>query len=367
MPPLWQTIVNLVDKDADKLLLVEFGPGHVDQKLDPDPMDSGRDYFRLWLSEMFIRKEVKLFQTWYPAVHSMVRFQFADLKDPVEIPNIADSTKVIKQDTPSGDVVAVDFPLTPLMPFSGGVVDLSAGLVGIKGANLLNSLIKVMSDFAGLLAVPQLSAALSIAGPLANGVQELFSAGNGSLLLGLHRSWVGKGQTAGERTELREGYFAVIGATEQQVDTKKLWIVGDRLREGTSMKEGEHKAFTKYDHMLFKMDVLEQRDDWDKLTYIQQPFQQAIDALVDDEKEKADSYLRTAVVAALKSPDLTRADRRRVVSELKKEYDEVKDDLGYDGLAGSAEPVLGRMMKRAMSVDLALEMGEPTLEEVFGE
>jgi hypothetical protein len=214
------------------------------------------------------------------------------------------------------------------------------------------------------LAVPQLSAALSVAQPLASGVQELFGAGNGSLHLGLYDSFVGKGGSTAN--ELKACYIAVVRAAQNQVNPKNLWVLGDELHEGTGLDDGQHVPFERFDHMLYRVETREELDDWNQLTSIQDPFQQAVKALGDGEKEKAESLLRTAIVAVLQSSDLTNADRRRLVTVLKEDFDQVKKDLGYDGLVDKEGPILQRMMKRAISVDAALEMGEPTFEEVFG-
>ncbi|MCZ7543148.1 MAG: hypothetical protein M5R40_06240 [Anaerolineae bacterium] len=359
---LFDILKSRVDQEAQKLLYFSIDPAHTDRALNAQPIQAGRHYFRLWLSEMFLRKKVQFFKQWRPAVHSLVKFDFGDQQ--VEIPNIADESKIGMQEQGQGDVVARNYVLTPLMPFNGGVVEIEAGLVAVQGANYLDTLIKVMGDFASLLAVPQLSSALSVAQPLANGLQALFGAGNSALQLGFHDAFVGGG--AGAASPLQEGYIAVIRATEADVRKERLWVVKDELREGAGLSDGQHAPFQAFDHMLFFIEVREERDDWNQLTSIREPFQQAINALGDADETKADAFLRAAIVAALQSPELTKADRRRVVTVLKAEFDSVKADLGYAGLVAAPGPILETSMKRAMSVELALQMGEPTFEEVFG-
>ena len=65
-------------------------------------------------------------------------------------------------------VIGLNYPMTPLVPFNGGTVSLSAGLLAIAGKNDVKSFLKVLGDFSNLLMVPQLSAALTIATPLSH-------------------------------------------------------------------------------------------------------------------------------------------------------------------------------------------------------
>jgi len=356
---LWDTITGWVRHDASKFLYVSIDPDHVqDAQYGTEPMEAGRNYFRMWLSEMYLKRDRDWFNSWHPAVHSLIRFQFGTQE--VEIPHVAGPLKLKDVNENNLDrVIQLNYPMTTLMPFNGGVVEVLAGLLAMKGEAYLNRFIKVMGDFAGLLAVPQLSAALNVAGPVANGVQELLGVSNGALHLGLHQAFTGRG--GGGANELKAGYIAVILAEEGEVDKNRLWIVEDRLRYGASAASSA--PFTGYAYMLFRIENREERDDWDSLTSIREPFDKAIEALLAQEEQRAESFLRTAITTALQSPDLTKADRRRVAKALKEEYNETQD-LGL-GAVPRELPNLEHAMQRAISVDEALALGEPTFEELF--
>ncbi len=331
---------------------------HADFKKDYQPLQVGRHYFRLWLVEMFLREQVHIFQTWYPAVHARVRFDFASKT--IEVPSIADSTKVgMKQQGGRGDVIANDFPLTTFVPFNSGVIEINAGLIAIEGQNYLNNFIKVLSDFSGLLAVPQLSTALDVAQPLASGLQALFSAG------GLHLGWHGAFAVGKQG-----GYFAVIRASEADmasqanIPPEQLWVVKNQLRKGTGLLDGQHAAFENFDHMLFRLEVSETRDDWDQLVSIKEPMNKAYRALSDGDEAKAEAFRRAALVAANEAPELTSGDVGRVKREVNQAYVNWKSEFVASGLVGE-EFSLARVMKHAISLDLALELGDPTFEELL--
>lgn len=172
-----------------------------------------------------------------------------------------------------------------------------------------------------------------------------------------------KGQFAGG--ELKRGYLAVLGATEVDIEKPRLWVKDDQLREGSSLNSS--MPFERCDFMLLRFDVFSERDDWDKLTYIDEPLQQALDALQDrseDGAKKADFILQTALRRVFKSPDLTKADQIRVVAALKEQYKRVKEAFGTQGLIAKDVSLLS-IMSTAMSPAKALAQREPAEDDLL--
>ncbi len=227
------TIKGRFDKDSTKLVSWRVYPTHVNRQLMDQHAEVGKHYFRLRLTEMFLKKQVQFGSTWYPAVHSLVRCKFNNQVQ--DIPNVADSTRIGMQQNPQGDVIARNFMLTPTLPFSGDVVTLDAGLIALLGQNHLNKFVGVLSNFARLLMVSQFSLALNIAQPLLSGLQDLFGTDASNMHLSFHDAYSAE--------ELKEGYIAVIRAPHDQVDTGTLWVVEDELCEGTGLSVGQHKPY----------------------------------------------------------------------------------------------------------------------------
>jgi hypothetical protein len=73
----------------------------------------------LRLASVFLRKRVQGGKSWYPAVHSLVRFNFGN-QNAVDVPNVVDPT--IAGEKPNGEVILRNVTLTSSMPFSGGIV-----------------------------------------------------------------------------------------------------------------------------------------------------------------------------------------------------------------------------------------------------
>ncbi|HET9897388.1 MAG TPA: hypothetical protein VFQ44_20855 [Streptosporangiaceae bacterium] len=123
-------------------------------------------------------------------MHSLVRFQFGT--EVVEVPNIVGEQGLNGLDSVHLDrSVLFNYPLTTLMPFAGGVVEVTAALLAMEGQDYLKRFIGVLSDFAGLVAVPQ-PAALEVAKPLASGIGELLGGSDSAVHPGLHQPEIGE-------------------------------------------------------------------------------------------------------------------------------------------------------------------------------
>jgi hypothetical protein len=368
---LLDMIGSWVNRDSRKYMCVSIDPSHVKgATYSAEPLEGGKNYFRLWLNEMCLAKDREWFKSWYPVVHSIIHFQFGNQE--VSLPYVAGSLNLNDVISSNMDrVIQLNHPMTTLMPFNGGVIEVTAGILAMEGSDYLNQFIKVMGDFANILVVPQLSVALNVIGPIADGVEELLGVSNGNLHLGLHQAYVGK--EGGGSNNLKAGYIAAILAEERELNADKLWVVNDRLRYGATADRNE--PLTGRTYMLFRVENREQRDDMDGLTNIRGPFNESISALVNGDDERAKTLLRAAIATAMTSPDLTKADRRRVAQAMKDEFDETQKvaatareamkEIGKEAPPGRVSD-LNRAMLRAIPVDEALALGEPTYEEIFG-
>ncbi|HET9897052.1 MAG TPA: hypothetical protein VFQ44_19125 [Streptosporangiaceae bacterium] len=352
--PLREIVTGLFVKDADRFIYAPIPPGQVvGGQADTGALVAGRDYFRIWLSEMSLRRDRAWFTTWHPAVHSLVSFQFG--QQIIDLPNIAGQQRLDGVDPAHlNRSIQLNYKLTPLMPFSGGVVELDIALLAMKGEDYLKRFIGVLNNFAGLLAVPQLSAVLSVAAPVATGITELLGSTNGEMHLGLHQSYV---QKDSGQNELKPGYYAAVLATEKQVPPASLCVVNDRLRRGSV--KGKNVPFDGYAYLLLRIQKETKRDDWEGLTSIMQPFGAAIAALGDGRPDVARTCYGTAIAEVIKSPDLTQADRQRVSRTLFKRFESARE-LGLGATA--TWPSFAKQIAE-IPVDEALAAGEPELAE----
>ncbi|MEM9493781.1 MAG: hypothetical protein AAGC55_31835, partial [Myxococcota bacterium] len=286
---MWNWIKELFQRNAQNYLYTPIPPERTDIAGDAAAIAPGERYIRIWLVQMALKRDRSWFSTWHPAVHCVVRLQFGD-QPQVEIPYVAGPLNIPDlSDNNLDRVVHLNHQLTPLLPYAGGVVGLSAGLLAMQGDDQLKGFIDTLSSFSSLLNVPQLSATLKVAGPVASGVRNLVADADGDLHLGLQQSFTAAG--GGGSNDLRPGYFAVVHATRDQVDPDQLRIENDRLHLGDEPLGGH--AF-----MLFRIEVREERDDYEGLTAIWGPWQKAVNELAKLDETTAETMLRLAIVSA---------------------------------------------------------------------
>ena len=316
-------------------------------------------YYRIRLVEMFLTRKTWMAKNWYPILHGSVLAGYDGQE--IELPSVADTSKLFQQEAGTGDVIARNFFLTPLLPYSGSSVELACGLFALEGENHIAKVVGVLSDFSALLAAPQVSAALAVAGPLAAGIQSLLGAREGLLHLSYHDSWVAPGAAVANTFE--SGYYAVVRATSDEVDPQKLRVVNQSLHLVTKVGT---KPLTEHDHMLLHIEERTERPDLSQLGSFYEPFEKALEALGTDDSTRADTMIRQALIAARVSPDLTQADRSRVTRELKQRYMEARDDLVFVPFTGSGLAIgTPANMYRSSNADEALQLGVPSLSEVL--
>jgi hypothetical protein len=344
-------LANAFSTASPALIYHPLNPTAVDNSDDYITMEAGRHYIRLWAAHVFLAKKTTFLQSWFPAVHALVQFDFQGAK--VEFPTVSDASRVaLNQSAGSGDVVARNYAITPLIPFNDGTISLNAGLIAVEGANTLNNLITTLSDFSSLLAVPQFSTALKVAEPLGKGLQALLAMGGVHLALNDTLSTGSMG-----------GYRAVVRATPQQINKTELRVRNKELNLVNQFDHNLVNPLTGFDFMLFRIEVTEKGPDFRSLTAIQEPMKLAYAALKEMEDTKAEGFYRTAIIAAHQAPELTNADRARVKLQMRDDFKALKNDLS-SGLTGG-DYDLTESMKKAIPIKMALQLGDPSWDELF--
>lgn len=349
--PLIDVLKDWWDREAPFYLVHDLPAAAVQPPGDTGtPCTAGAHYFRVWLAEMRLARDQTWFATRHPAVHALVRLQFGDQE--MELPRIAGPMTLPGLDEAHlGAVVQLNLPLTPLLPYNGGVVEISAGLVALEGASVVREFITAIESVTQVLAQPPISTALAAVGPVSRAVQTLLGAGRARQHLGVHAAY------AGDRAPhaLHAGYLAVVRRDAALLPPQDVSVRDGQLRcRGLPLIDA--------DYMLFRVERMTERDDWDSLSSIAGPYGDALAALSHGNSAMADAYMRRAVLEAWRSPDLTRTDRSRVCGELKRAYQDVRNQ-GL-GLA-HAPPTLSAAMAGAVSVERQTALAPPSIEALL--
>jgi hypothetical protein len=349
---LWARTRAWVDENAGKYLYVRIPSDRADAPQSDAALTPMGSYLRVWLCELYLRKSTAWGKTWFPAVHAEVQLKFGDL-------DAATFSRVVRPpDQELAKGVRLNYRLTELLPYNGGVVEIRAALLALQGADPLGAALGVLQEFSALVA-PPLGQALTLAAKVSTGTRDLLGATHGGVHLGFHETFVAEGGGGGN--VLRPGYVAVVLASRDQLDPARLRVVDDQLH---LVGDGDASApLQGFDYMLLRIEGRRERDDW-RLRNIEEPLEQAILALSQGETSKADAYRTVALATAWRSSDLAVLDRRRVVAAIKEELAQI-DDEGFGAVGGDLRSLDAIMASRAMPSAQAAALGDLSAEEVF--
>ncbi len=312
-------------------------------KYDSSPVSAGSGYFRVWAVEMKVNDGGPLVD-YYSVLHSVVRFDYAG--KPVEL------TRVTGLDSLSGStggnvsmgkVMALNFPLTELMPFNGGTLELSAGLLAMKEKDRVQSAIKMATDFSALLAIPQLSSVLSLAQPLANNIEQLVGMGDNQFRLGYHNTFASA--NGGGSNDLKPQYIAIIGSQTGDAvarDGAGHWVINDHLCYINPDPNATDKNPVEIprDYILLRFEVRRSRgEEWNNLPALNEPFVESLRLLTSDET-KSKAQLKRAILQILESPDIAENDREAIAKQLRDKYDSRASLLSVES-PGDLDAIMG--------------------------
>jgi hypothetical protein len=260
-------------------------------------------------------------------------------------------------------VIQDRYVLTPLFPYNQGLVEFQAGLFSIAASDSIGKFIEIMGRFAKLLPVPELSSVLNLAEPVYRGIEDLLDIGERGLELGYQQTF--SDADGGSSNFLREGYFAVILAEEHEINSDNLCVVNDNLRLGspgiTKVFVRDSKPLKGYSYMLFRIEKRKQQD-WESLKTIKELVEQAQDAVLSGEHEKAKQFLLPAIKTAIyRSSDVTKADRKQMVVKIQ----EFLRELGLQGAKVQKRSLYSIMQRPLPQIDAATEAELSALEQLF--
>jgi hypothetical protein len=266
-------------------------------------------YVRLYFSELFLQKDQEWFTFRFPLGYSLIAHKYGD-QAKVEFSNVAGKNKFDIQQARQDRSVLRNYAMTPLLPFRGGDIEVDCGLVSMEAGNLLESFAKTVGDIAGRLNVPQASAVVNVASSIAAGVQELLGAGKAKTVLYVHDMFTGK--------SLISGYLLLASNPLRSFEGQTIWMTDDGIRVGPG--RDALAPIDPQDFLVVFVECLDDRDDWQSLSAIGKPLDNAIQAKLSGKDDEAKLLLVQAKVAAMTSPDLTRRDGKRVVAAIDAYY-----------------------------------------------
>jgi len=318
----WDAVKRTGQRQAQAFILTELpGPG------DGRAAIPETDYIRVWLCEMFLANQSTLLANWLPAAH--VNVSLTQQGQPA-----TEFSRVLrpKPDNNAGGSVLLNYPITDLVPFNGGVLEVEAALVGLQTGTRLDVVVDVLQAVSQL-PLPGFDQAISIARQVSSSTKSLVEGTDGAVHIDVHQGWSsGPGVNAAASNTLKDIYMAALLASDQQVDPGSLHVVDGRLHQAGS--DGSTSHLLGWDFLLLRVEVCDRRDDfW--LPELKDQLNKAIDALNEGAPDLAERYRTAAIAMAWKSPAFTWTDRDRVIGAVHARFDAIASSgHGAAGISG---------------------------------
>lgn len=300
---MWDRVTRWFSANAEHVT-VEFitVPG-------AEPVSADGGYLRIWLAEGFLARA----RTWGNK-------HFAVLHGGAALTFLGGTTPFTTFARPPGSWeipgAQLDFPLTPLLPFTGGVVEVEAALYQATETGPLFTAVQLMSSLSTLLA-PPLSVAASVAGKVADGLDSVL--GTDQPALGVHWAMIAPG---GNGNLLQPGSLVVINRPRDTLRGRlSMEASGLCLDDGDG---GGPRQLTGADYLVIRVECRAERDDW-RFPELDELMRLAGKAYLRGRTDDFQDLRTEAVTRAWTSPDLTPADRVRVAKLVAGEIDKVRD------------------------------------------
>jgi hypothetical protein len=296
---LWNQLRRQFDAESGHLHRIFFP--EEDDAVVMTPNDS---YLRVWLSELFLAKEVAWGAERIPVVQAAVRLRFGG-------PQLKTFVTLAQPPVRAEHGVFQDYQLTELLPYSGSTIELQASLHQILGKNNLATAIDILTDFASLV-TPPVSAALTIVDTVAAGVEKIIEANAKDPVLMLQSALATPG--ANLSNELRPGWLVIVRATENELPERELYMNGGRL-----CRNGER--LTGFDYIVLRIEGRKERNDW-RTPDLDQAISEATYAKAMGRTEDYENMRARALSSIYFSSDLTPPQRKQVAQAVKEELSE---------------------------------------------
>jgi hypothetical protein len=315
----WDSIRDFIKPRATHLTYFRVTDDHVvDGSSSSTAAVANVNYFQVTAYSAFIQYKRKLFTEYVPAVSGIIQEQSgAEDREHVRVAGPSELSKI--DNSAIGQILVINRPLCPRVPFRGGQVSIVAGLVAFQVEDNLDKLIDAVSAITQVVGGVAAGATVKSAGAVAHTVQSLFTAGDKELLAGIDHTFAGDepetGATEDYTVTLREGYWVLINEASGR-DHSRLWLKEGVLVEGSDSRSA--KPVEGVDYMVLRIDLTSYRDDWMDFPGVTEALRRRDEAIDLGNIEEAQRQNRVAIAAIRYSDWFTRADATRILNEINK-------------------------------------------------
>ncbi len=266
-------------------------------------LQADQDYFSIYLKSMRVVNVRVGVRKFYGMVSSYASVGHLSGKT-LEFSQASTPERLKQVDSQHLDqVIAMERPIIKAIPYRGGGIELETGLFSIEEANLIQPYLAMLEKASDLAGVTYASVAMPYVKLIISGVNMLLSAGSKTNLeIGLSRTFA----------QPETGYFVVIRANKDQVDTSSLSIDPNDYR----IHDAYNTDVRDFPYMVFSLSASPERDNWYEIPDISIAYKELMDCLRQGRSDLSADQLAHFHRVVLTSPDLTDGDAERLTRKI---------------------------------------------------
>lgn len=243
----------------------------------------------------------KVFEKVYGVVHV-----FAGLKsrfgNGVEFASATMPNKLAGVDPKNlGNLLTIDKNVVGPTPWSGGDFNLQIGLFSVISENLAGAFLGTLTKLTETVGVAFAATAKPYADVLQFGIEKLTGTeGSVKLEIGADKSW----------TPPMTGHFALVASPHNALATRTLSIDPNDKK---LLVDGKH--YTDKPYVIYSIESTAMRSDWGDIPDLKTSYESIRQAIISNDRNKAEELLKVFARLAAVSPDLIAEDARVLVAK----------------------------------------------------
>ena len=266
-----------------------------------DPLAADESYLTITLRSMRIVNVRVATARFYGVVNSFVTINHSS-GSVASFQSVTTPTELQKLDARNIDkVIPCNIPIVGPVPYRGEEVSLQIGLFSVKEDNLAEPFIKLLESMSSLAGVSVLSATIPYLQPIRQGMEAITGTGADTTL------------NIGISTTLNPpvtGWYLVMGAPKGEIDILQLEVTPNDFR---LVDKQTKKPFKDFPYMLFTITQKREREDFYKLPYLKEAYQNLQQTIRAGNRNDAEEFLKVFKRAAFTSDDLLFTDSQRII------------------------------------------------------
>jgi len=282
-----------------------FAPlGALNPILDPESW-----YLNVWLRSMRIVNVRSGLSKFYGTVHSYASLLHLN-RGRAEFQTVTTPNMLKDQDAKNLDrVISFNHRLLGPVPYRGQDLEIEIGLFSIKSSELAGPFIDVLERMSNAAGVSYVSSAMPFVAPLKDGINLLIGGADSTILeVGLSTTF----------EEVRTGTYCVIRAPKGSIDP-----TGLRLDTDQRLVDSSGTPITDHPYLVFSIEASDRRDDWFLVPELAKAYQDLKEVAEKGQTSEATDAFAVFRRISLTSPELLRADAKRLVDNVGNQIEEV--------------------------------------------